>query len=147
MNARAAGFALLLLFAAACSSTPALHQPDIFVRAVGGMPPLRAGVSYPMTFEVAVTNRSGEPITLERLSLQSNNAVSYDVRSRTEIYRQVIQPGETKAVPIWANAYVYSSRSARSEPIMVRVIAQFNSPVGRFQRVVIRDVGSALGMQ
>lgn len=146
MKARMIASLLVLLSVSACSSSaPKLAQPDIFVRAVGGAPPLRSGLSYGVTFEVGIRNRSGEPITLERIQLQSNNSMSYDIQSRQEVRREVIQPGETKTVSVFANAFVARARTAQSEPITLRVTALFNSPVGRFRSVVFRNLGSALG--
>lgn len=145
MNTRSLSLFLLALVLASCSSAPRLIDPEIFVRAVGGTPPLRSGMSYAMTFEVIVTNRSSEPITLERVQLQTTSSFSYDIRSRTEMYRELIQPGETKAVAVYANAYVNSARTAESEPITLRVSAFFNSPLGRFRRIVTRNLASGIG--
>jgi hypothetical protein len=118
----------------------------INVRHVSGMPPMRAGVTVPIYFEVDVTNQSSEAITLERLQLASFGGASYQISSRTEYFNETVPPAETRTVNVSASARVLSVRTASDEPITIRATVDLASPGGRFRRVVVQRLGSGLGV-
>jgi hypothetical protein len=141
---------LLILFAVLFPSCSSANQQDgppltINVRHVGGMPPMRAGVTVPIYFEVDVTNHSSEPVTLERLQLASVGGASYQIGSRTELFRETIPPAETRTVNVPASARVLSARTSGDEPITIRATVHFDAPSGAFRRIVIERLGSGLG--
>ena len=141
---RKVALVLSLLLIAGCSRTPALKSPDLVVRLAGGFPAFRSGMEVPLNFDIYIRNNSSEPISLEQIRLESYSSMSFAINMRTTYFKQTIAPGESTKVPVFATARILSSRTARSEPMTVRVTANFNSPVGRFQRVYIRDTGSSV---
>jgi hypothetical protein len=138
---------LSALFVASCGSASQDAGPplSINVRHVGGMPPMRAGVTVPIYFEVDVTNHSSEPVTIERLQLASVGGASYQIGSRTELFRETVPPAETRTVNIPASAFVRSTRTSGDEPITIRATVHFDAPSGAFRRIVIQRLGSGLG--
>lgn len=138
------------MFLAACGSSSqdpvGLIPPDIDIRHVGGIPPMRSGSTVPIYFEVDVTNQSSEPITIDRLRLSSTSGGSYDIFSREEFYNVEVSPGGTETVRVAATARVFSVRTSSVEPITIRGIVHFESPGGRFRRIVIQQLGGGLGV-
>jgi hypothetical protein len=121
-----------------------LIPPEINIRHVGGVPPMRSGSVVPIYFEIDVTNQSSESITIDRLQLSSTSGGSYDVVSRDEFFNTEVPPGETRSVNVAASARVFSVRTSQVEPMTIRAIVHFESLAGRFRRVVIQQIGGGI---
>jgi len=139
--------AAVLLFAfvfVACSSssTPKANiiQPEVDLLQVIGP----AELNYPrgvadLKFEVEIENRSGEPITLKRVELASIGTGAYLLRRDFHVYNETISPHTTRSVTVWAKAQIYGGTISEQEPVRVRGVLHFESPVGPFHSVVVRE--------
>jgi hypothetical protein len=142
---RYAGFLLFAIALASCSSsssTPKANiiQPEIdLVQVVGP-----AELNYPrggadLRFELEIENRSGEPITLKRVELATIGTGAYSLRRESVIHNETIAPHATGHVTAWAKAQLYGGTVSEQEPVRVRGVLHFESPVGPFHAVVVRE--------
>ena len=136
---------VLLLFLTACASssnaTAKLLKPEIRIQQISGVPAAAQHVEGGLSvqFALRVANRSEEPITLQRVSIQSlsegayhvNSAVPFDVR---------VHPGQFEIVEFWAPARTGLSLVGANGPDTLRVTTQFDSAVGKFQQIVTQVV-------
>lgn len=138
----------VLLVACSGAGVPAgLIPPEFRVRQPAG----QIGEGYVLVDEtsidllVDVLNRSSEPITLRRLSLQavSGGAFGFEPASRT--FDETIPPGQVRTVDMWVRAKAENVRMDPSNPVSVRGSAIFDSGVGSFRRVFIEPI--ALGVE
>ena len=91
-------------------------------------------------FRLEVLNRSGEPITLKRLELQTAGGRPYALRNAPEHFDLVIPPGEKKSVDFSMWGYSAGGRSASTEPVVLSGTAYFDTPGGRMAKTFIRRI-------
>jgi hypothetical protein len=139
--------AALLLFAIALvscssSSTPKAHiiQPEVDLLQVVGP----AELNYPnggadLRFDVEITNRAGEPITLKRVELSTLSDGAYILRREFRTYDETIAPGRTATVTMWAKALIRGGTIREQEPVRIRGVLHFDSPAGPFHSLVMRE--------
>jgi hypothetical protein len=140
-NAASLLFALAVV-SCSSSSTPKANiiQPEVdLVQVVGP-----AELNYPnggadLRFDVEIANRSGEPITLKRVELASMGPGAYTLRRDFKIFNETIAPGRTATVTVWAKALLRGGTISEQEPVRVRGVLHFDSPVGPFHSIVIRE--------
>ena len=137
----------LALLAAACSSgggqNAQIIPPELeLVELVGpsdiGFPETRTEIQY----EMRVANRSSEPITLRRIEISSVGSGAYALRRDRFPFHERIEPDGFSSVTFWAKAWTRSSLSGfvSTEPVTVRAIVYFETPVGPFQRIITREL-------
>ncbi|MFP5245538.1 MAG: hypothetical protein ACLGH0_02505 [Thermoanaerobaculia bacterium] len=139
----------LLLVTAACASQSAstgsdnvnLSKPEIRIVQTSSVPGAARFSQGPLQvrYTVRVDNTSGEPITLKRITVQSQSEGAYHIQA-TLPYDVVVAPGGTQDVEFWGNARTGQSLVGANGPVMVRVTAEFDSAVGKFQHIVNRVV-------
>ena len=95
-----------------------------------------SGSSAPANIDVAVTNRATVPIVLRRLEVDSPGMSTFGLIRTSREVRETIAPGETKGVTVFATA-VTNVRNP-SEPLTVRVIADFEVGKDRWREIVTR---------
>lgn len=138
---------LLLLLSAAllasCSSSSSpraeIIRPEIQLQQLTG--PQDLGIANTITdfeFAVQVANRSAEPITLKRIQMASVGTGAYTLRREYHNFNETIAPDGFSSVKFFNRAYVYGSStfSPSNEPVLIRAIAYFDSPVGSFTQIV-----------
>lgn len=135
---------------AACSSSttlpPGIVDPDVAFAQIYGQSALyeiRGPISVPFAMEVM--NPSDVPITLDRLQLQSIGTGAYDLNYTVEHLQQVIEPGATEQFTFSAWGFAPGGRLNATSPTTVRVVAHFESPQGRFRKIVTSSVGGIAG--
>jgi len=97
--------------------------------------------NVPVHYQVRVANRSGEPITLTRIEVQSIGAGAYDLAPQSRPFKQLIAPDHFEIVEFWAPATIEDATVyVANGPVTLRAIAHFDSPVGQFQQVVVQQV-------
>lgn len=144
---------LVLLPVVGCTSSTAsipdqvpasLIEPAFKIRQVVGQAFAARHESGPISvkFELDVLNRSSEPLTLERVQLESVGYGAYTLRRSSVPFEKVIQPRTIETVELWAPAYAESTISGSNGPVTVRAIAYFDSPVGRFQKIFVQQVNA-----
>lgn len=136
----------LLLLTAACGttsrSTPNLIPPVITILQISttASAARHSTGPLPVNFRVAVSNRSGETLTLTRLRVESVGEGAYDLASNSQAFAKVIPPDATESVEFWAPAVAQTTILGSNGPVTIRGIAYFDSPVGSFQQMFIQQV-------
>ncbi len=137
MHRRVSLLFLVVLFAVACGSTGSNRPANIAapeIRAgINGTVFFGSGTTAPVNIDVAVTNTATVPIVLRRIEVDSPGMSTYGVIRTARTMRENIAPGETKTVTVFATA-VTNVRNP-SEPLMIRVIADFESGKDRWREI------------
>ena len=140
MHRRMSLLFLVALFAAACSSAGNSRPANIAapeVRAgLAGTVFFGSGTSAPANIDVSVTNRANVPIVLRRVEVDSPGMSTYGLIRAARTMRETIAPGETKSVTVFATA-VTNVRNP-SEPLTLRVVADFESGKDRWREISTR---------
>lgn len=123
--------------------------PGLEIRQISAVPSAASHVEggLPVQYAFLVQNRAGQPITLKRVNLVSMGYGAYDVQASMP-FKTVVQPGQTEMVQFWAAANVgNTSLVGANGPVTLRVTAQFDSPMGQFQEVVVQQVNATNGVE
>jgi len=143
--------AALLLAACGSSKDVAILKPEIQLLQLQA--PVDVGYATGPTqiqFEARVANRSGEPITLRRIEIQSVGTGSYILRKENFSYNENIAPDHFASVKFWAHGYGFATdrgRTPSAEPVNLRSVFYFESPVGSFHQIVTRYIDQFPGNQ
>jgi len=141
--------AALLLGACASSKDAQILKPEIQLLQLNA--PVDVGYATGPTqiqFEAKIANRSGEPITLRRIEIQSVGTGSYVLRKESFSYHETISPEHFASVKFWAHGYGFATdrgRTPSAEPVNLRSIMYFDSPVGSFHQIVTRYISQFPG--
>ena len=147
------GAALAAMLLAGCSTMQSdsgkgaaevnLAEPDVQLTQISGVPSAARFVSggISVKYRVVVANRSGEPITLKRIDLQSMGYGGYDLRPTSISTKLLVQPDHYESTEFWTAANIDDpSMNGANGPVSVRAVAHFDSPVGQFQTVTVQQV-------
>lgn len=100
--------------------------------------------NIPVRYEVRVANKSGEPITLTRIDVQSLGEGAYSLRPQSHPFKKVIGPDQFEVVDFWVPAFISEETGptvyGANGPVTLRAIAHFDSPVGQFEHVTVQQV-------
>ncbi|HVR42799.1 MAG TPA: hypothetical protein VMS56_05075 [Thermoanaerobaculia bacterium] len=94
---------------------------------------------------VDVLNRSSEPITLRRLTIQSVTGGAWRFDSSSRALHEVIPPGQLLTIGMGVDAVSDEFGSDPSSRVSVRGTAVFESDLGPFRRVFIEPIGLGQG--
>ncbi len=143
-----------IVFAAACSSSVSsgpraqIIQPTLDVRQVVGPPEL----GYPegpieVKLEFIIKNNSSEPLTMRRVTVSTVNPLggAYSLRPRDYFMNKTIASNTTEAVEVWARGYGWGRGAREAEPVTLKGIAYFDSPVGYITQPFMRELGQYPG--
>ena len=136
----------LFLLTAACGttsrSTPKLIPPEITIQQISttAMAARHSTGPLPVNFRVAVSNHSGETLTLTRVRVESVGEGAYTLTSTSQAFAREIAPDATESVEFWAPAVAQMTILGSNGPVTIRGIAYFNSPVGAFQQQFLQQV-------
>jgi hypothetical protein len=138
---------ILALSVLSCSQNKVnLLRPDV---AIGQVPIpqflLERSGPISVTYQMQITNPSGEPMTLRRLDLQTVGSSPYVLRRLPLLFNKVVPPNETVVVTFDAWGYARGGRVGASEPVTVRGIAYFETPEGTLQRVFMQNFSPTRG--
>jgi len=128
-----------IVFLLACGSTggtrpKSIPKPDVGVALTHSVF-FGSSSEAPATIEVRAFNRASVPIELRRVELSSPGMIEYAIRPMSRDFREVIGPGETKTVTVFATAETSVSRP--TEPLTLRAIVDFEAAGARWREVVI----------
>jgi len=149
---RLAPAALFLLAAAGCSSSrpggdAKLIKPEISIEQVVGP----AELGYPgglidVQYEVTIANRSAEPLSLRRIEVSSVGGGAYRLRRESFPFNVTVPADRQGTLRFWAHALQSGAVFRGSnEPVTLRAILFFDSPAGRFQQIMMRELGQFEG--
>ena len=153
---KAIAVSVVLVLAVACSTgsgaSPKITMPEIQLVQTSGVPVAArhtdGGIS--IQYAMRVENRAAEPIKLQRVTVQSVSEGAYYVSPTSRPFDVAVEPSEKQDVQFWVAATPASSIVGANGPVTMRVTAQFDSPSGKFQHVVMRTVNdrpSVSGLQ
>jgi hypothetical protein len=147
---------VVLLFAASCASTRSdsglgnakadIIRPEVAISQLSSVPAAaeHSGGGLPIQYRLRVGNRSSEEITLKRIGVQSIGAGAYTVPPMSQSVTARVAPEAFESVDFWVPAVVeFATTLGSNGPVTLRVTLQFDSPVGQFQEVVVRQVSAA----
>lgn len=123
--------------------------PELQIQQLSAVPPVARQITggLPVQYALAVQNRASHPITLKNVALVSMGYGAYDLPQTSRGFKTVIQPAQTEVVQFWASANIpLASTVGANGPVTLRVTAQFDSPVGQFQEVVVQQVHPNAGI-
>ncbi|HKR66280.1 MAG TPA: hypothetical protein VJZ00_21305 [Thermoanaerobaculia bacterium] len=138
--------AVSFLFLAACAHHGAkapVTLPEVTVVQTSGVSIAARDVTgpIPVRYAVRVRNQADQPITLKRIQAQSIGAGAYTLPSTSRPFNAVIEPAGQQDVQFWASAVVeYNTITGANGPVTLRLILNFDSPLGSFQDVVVQEV-------
>ena len=128
-----------LVFIVACGSSGGSRPKNIPKPDVGAVLThdvfFGSGSTAPATIEIRARNRGSVPIELRRVEVSSPGMLEWGIFPTSRDFREVIGPGETKAVTLFATAETTVRRP--TEPLTIRAIVEFEAGDARWREVVI----------
>ena len=129
-----------------CAGTQAnIVQPDVdLIQVVGPADQNYPSGAMEVQFALRVRNNSSEPITLRQVQVMPvGEGGPYRVVAGTYHFNVPIPPNASVDHPFWARAVGSGDPHAldANAPVNVRAVAQFQSPAGRFQKILMRTFG------
>ena len=154
-NAVPSLLAAILLAAACSSSSPVTNgprakiiEPTLDIRQVVGPGEL----GYPegpieVKYQLRITNNSSEPLTLRKVRFATVNPEggAYTVRPRDYFMKSTIPPNSVGAVDVWVRAYGWGRGMRDNEPVTLKGVAYYDTPVGYYNQVFIKEIGQYPG--
>jgi len=108
-------------------------------------PPIQRGTSsIDVKFQVAVANRTGSPVTVEHISLESLGAGDYSVPLRSRPFHKTVGAGAEEKFEFWAQTRVGDIIVGTTAPLMVRTTLTISTPQGNRTESFIRNVNDWL---
>ncbi|MGA7615898.1 MAG: hypothetical protein WBX15_12045 [Thermoanaerobaculia bacterium] len=140
------GLSAVLVFSACASDRmPAnLAEPEFNLRQVEGQAfaARHEAGAISVKFQLDVHNRSSEPLTLDRVQLESMGYGAYTVPKTDRPFAKVIRPHQVETVDLWIPAVAENTIEGSNGPVTLRGTAYFKSPVGNFQRIFVQQVNA-----
>lgn len=148
----------VVAFVVSCSSTRSdsglgratvkVVKPQIEIVQISAVPMAARHITggVPIQYAMRVSNRAAQTITLKSVNLQSVGSGAYDVASTSRPFTTKIQPDQFHVVEFWVPATISENTIVGANgPVTLRATLYFDSPVGQFQEVVIRQVNGMPG--
>jgi len=142
---------LLALMIGACSSSSvpsnvSMIPPELQIRQVGGTAyaARHEQGNIPMRFEIDILNKTAEPITLERIEMQSLGEGAYTLANISKPFDKRLNPDRVETVELFAPAYVNKTILGGNGPVTLRATAYFKSSLGTFRQVYIQQVNEKM---
>jgi hypothetical protein len=135
----------LMVVGCASGTKAKLIQPEVeLVQITGPADTLYQGGNIEVQYGLRVANRSAEPITLQRVLIETiGSGGPYRVPRDYYYIRHVVEPGKFGDVTFWVRAESTGSRFSidAQAPITVRGTAYFSSPLGSLRKVFVTSLG------
>lgn len=148
--------AAIVLFLAACSTMKSdsgmgnikvdIIHPDIAISQLTSVPAAAEHMqgAVPIRYRIRVANRSSQTITLKRVGMQSIGYGAYSIAPTSQSVALKVDPDNSQSVDVWVPANVdFDTTLGANGPVSIRLTLQFDSPVGQFQEMVVRQVSAA----
>lgn len=144
-------FLLLVLMICDCSSSNvasnvSMIPPELQIRQVGGTAyaARHEQGNIPLRFEIDIINKTAEPITLERIEMQSLGEGAYTMANVTKPFDKRLDPDRVETVELFASAFVNKTILGGNGPVTLRATAYFKSSLGTFRQVYIQQVNEKM---
>lgn len=142
---------LLALMFSSCSSSRvpsnvSMIPPELMIRQVGGTAyaARHEEGNIPMRFEIDILNKTAEPITLERIEMQSMGEGAYTLSTITKPFDRRLEPDRVETVELFAPAYVNKTILGGNGPVTLRATAYFKNSLGSFRQIYIQQVNERM---
>jgi hypothetical protein len=104
----------------------------------------------PVQLIVQITNNATQPITLKRVQAQSIGQGAYTITegmsdNSAHPFDVLIPPTATRSVSFWVAAIANDTIIGANGPVTLRMIANFDSPAGKFRSIVVQQVHDSVG--
>jgi len=139
----------VLLFLAACASTTRSSGPNVTVQLQQINNPsevfyYRGPIS--VQYRVGITNPTAEPLTLQRLDLQTIGPGAYSLRANGTPMNLRVPPNSTAVYTISVWGYARGGYLASTEPVTLRGTAYFQGTTsGAFIRMFNENISPTTG--
>ncbi|HJT17747.1 MAG TPA: hypothetical protein VJ853_10175 [Thermoanaerobaculia bacterium] len=139
----------VLLFLAACASTPQQGGPNVAVQLQQINSPnevfyYRGPVN--VQYRVAISNPTAEQLTLQRLDLQTIGPGAYSLRANGTPMNLKVPPNSTAVYTISVWGYARGGYLASTEPVTLRGTAYFQGPTsGAFIKMFNENISPYSG--
>lgn len=139
----------LLMIGCSNSSVPSnvsVIPPELQIRQVGGtaFAARHEQGNIPLRFEIDILNKTAEPITLERIEMQSLGEGAYTLNNVSKPFDRRLDPDRVETVELFAPAYVNKTILGGNGPVTLRATAYFKSSLGSFRQVYIQQVNDRM---
>lgn len=124
-------------------ATVAITDPEIEITQLSMVPGAARYISggLPIKYSVKVANHDKQPITLTRIDVQSIGMGAYTLNPTSRPFKMKVAPDGLMAAEFWVPAQIDDvTVYGANGPVTLRCVAQFDSPVGQFQRVFVQQV-------
>ncbi|HWS71642.1 MAG TPA: hypothetical protein VN605_05985 [Thermoanaerobaculia bacterium] len=124
-------------------ATVAITDPEIQITQLSMVPGAARYISggLPIKYSVKVANHDKQPITLTRLDLVSIGMGAYTLGTTSRPFKMKVAPDGLMAAEFWVPATIDDvTVYGANGPVTIRCVAQFDSPVGQFQRIFVQQV-------
>ena len=137
-SSRAAIFCILFIACASGEFAPSgLILPELeLAQLPNGLELLNYPGQVQITYHLRVKNLSGEPITLQKIDLRTVGEGPYRTASETGTLNETIDPAATKVIQFTLWAASRGERRTADEPVTVRLIAYFDTPLGPMAKTI-----------
>jgi len=118
-------------------------DPEIQITQLSMVPGAARYISggLPIKYSVKVANHDKQPITLTRLDVRSIGMGAYTLASTSRPFKMKVAPDGLMAAEFWVPATIDDvTVYGANGPVTLSCVAQFDSPVGQFQRVFVQQV-------
>lgn len=87
-------------------------------------------------FALEVTNPTNEPVTLQRLELETIGPGAYYLRTGSTPINLTVKPNSTATTTLSAWGRSRGGYLTSTEPVTLRAVAYFSAPSGQFVKVI-----------
>ncbi len=142
---------LLLLCAASCSHSVAGEEDttrDVSFSIVQSAdPPISGSMTrIDVPFEITIGNKTSEPMTVNRIAMQSMEVGDYQIPYKPRNFDKVIPPGAKEKFEFWANAIVTDPILGTRAPLTLRTMVDLSGAGGARHEVFVRAINGRVGM-
>lgn len=119
---------------------------DVDVEQLNAPMLMRGFNSVDVKFEVAVTNRTAIPVTVEHIALQSVGAGEYQIPPRSRPFQKLIAPGAQEKFEFWATAQVDDPTIGTKAPLTLRTMLTLKDAQGKRTESFVRRVNGRVAI-
>lgn len=145
MKSMLAALLCLTLLGCASGNKVKILEPELeLVQITGPAQAMYPSGAIEVQYGLRITNRSSEPITLQRVQIETvGSGGPYTVRREFYFVTRTFASGELADVSFWVHAEATGTRYSidAQAPVVVRGIAYFQSPSGARRKIFVKTLG------
>jgi hypothetical protein len=129
-----------------------IPEPDVVIAQMSSVASVARHVTggTPVQLIMQITNNAAQPITLKRVQAQTVGQGAYTITegmsdNSAHPFDVLIPPTATRSVTFWVSAIANDTILGTNGPVTLRMIANFDSPAGKFRSIVVQQVHDSVG--